>query len=52
MCHAWGRGEVFTEFWLEGPKVRDHWQDLSISGRITLSQTLGREGSMDSADPE
>jgi hypothetical protein len=23
-----------------GPKVRDHWEDLGIGGRITLSQTL------------
>jgi hypothetical protein len=22
MWHAWGRGEVFTGFWLGGPKVR------------------------------
>jgi hypothetical protein len=27
MWHAWGRGEVFTGFWLGGPKVRDHWED-------------------------
>jgi hypothetical protein len=24
MWHAWGRGEVFTGFWLGGPKARDH----------------------------
>jgi hypothetical protein len=30
-----GRGEVFARFWLEGPKVRDHWEDLGIGGRIT-----------------
>jgi hypothetical protein len=28
MWHAWGRGEVFTGFWLGGQKVRDHWEDL------------------------
>jgi hypothetical protein len=33
----WERGEVFTGFWLGGPKVRDHWKDLGIGGRITLS---------------
>jgi len=22
MWHAWGRGEMFTEFWLGGPKGR------------------------------
>jgi hypothetical protein len=37
MWHAWGRGEVFTGFWLGGPKARDHWEDLGIGGRITLS---------------
>jgi hypothetical protein len=30
-------GEVFTGFWLEGPKVRDHWEDLGVGGKITLS---------------
>jgi hypothetical protein len=28
MWHAWGRGEVFTGFWLGGPKIRDQWEDL------------------------
>jgi hypothetical protein len=36
MWHAWGRGEVFTSFWLGGLKGRDHWEDLGISGRIIL----------------
>jgi hypothetical protein len=26
---------VFTGFWLEGLKVRDHWEDLGVGGRIT-----------------
>jgi hypothetical protein len=30
MWHAWGRGEVFTGFWLGGPKGRDHWEDQRI----------------------
>jgi hypothetical protein len=42
MWHAWGRGEVFTGFWLGGLKARDHWEDLGIGGRITLKWTLGR----------
>jgi hypothetical protein len=25
--HVARMGEVSTEFWLEGPKVRDHWED-------------------------
>jgi hypothetical protein len=36
MWHAWGRGEVLTGFWLGDPKARDHWEDLGVSGRITL----------------
>jgi hypothetical protein len=32
-----GRGEVFTGFWLGGLKVRDHWEELGVGGRITLS---------------
>jgi hypothetical protein len=35
-----GRGEVFTGIWLGGPKVRDHWEDRGIGGRITLRWTL------------
>jgi hypothetical protein len=46
MWHAWGRGEVFTGFWLGGPKARDHWEDLGAVGRITLRWTLGRYGLM------
>jgi hypothetical protein len=41
-----GRGEVFTGFWLGGPNVRDHWQDLGVGGRMILSRTFGREKSM------
>jgi len=40
-----GRGEVFTGFWLGGPKGKDHWDDLGVGGRIT-KWTLGRQGSM------
>jgi hypothetical protein len=34
--------EVFTGFWLGGPKVRDNWKDLGVGGKITLRWTLGR----------
>jgi hypothetical protein len=27
---------------LQGSKVRDHWKDFGIGGRITLTWTLGR----------
>jgi hypothetical protein len=42
-----GRGEVFTGFWLKGLKVRDHWEDLGVGGKIILSWTSGRKGSME-----
>jgi hypothetical protein len=32
-----GDGKVFTEFWLGSPKVRSHWEDIGVGGRITLS---------------
>jgi hypothetical protein len=31
-----GTGEVFTGFSLGNPKVRDHWEDRGVGGRITL----------------
>jgi hypothetical protein len=31
-----GRGEVFTGFWLGGPKARDRWENLGVDGRIIL----------------
>jgi hypothetical protein len=37
-----GRGEVFKRFWLKGPKARDHWESLGVSGKITIKWTLGR----------
>jgi hypothetical protein len=37
-----GRGEVFTGFWLGGWKAGDHWGDLGVVWRITLTWTLGR----------
>jgi hypothetical protein len=40
------RIELFTKFWLGGPNVRDHWEDLGVGGRITLRWTSGGQGSM------
>jgi hypothetical protein len=45
MWNAWGRGEVFTGFWLGGPKGEDHCEDQGIGVRIILRWTLGRLGS-------
>jgi hypothetical protein len=50
--HVAHMGEVFTGFWLGGPKARDHWEDLGLGGRITLRRTLGtgdRWSELDSA---
>jgi hypothetical protein len=27
-----GRRDVFTGFWLGSPKLREHWEDLGVSG--------------------
>jgi hypothetical protein len=37
-----GEGRGVYRFWLGGPKVKDHLEDLGVGGRITLSWTLGR----------
>jgi len=37
MWHAWGRGKVFTRFRSGGQKVTDHWEDLGVGGRMTLT---------------
>jgi hypothetical protein len=38
-CGTHEGGEDFTGFWLEGQKVRDHWEDLGVDGKITLELT-------------
>jgi hypothetical protein len=37
-----GEGRGIYRVWFGGPKVRDHWEDLSVGGRITLRLTLGK----------
>jgi hypothetical protein len=32
---------------LGDPKTRDHWEDLGVDERLTLSWTLGREVGID-----
>jgi hypothetical protein len=34
MWHAGGRVEVFTGFWLGCPKVRDHWKEVGVGGKL------------------
>jgi hypothetical protein len=31
---VWGRGEVYTGFWLGVPRERDHLEDPGIDGRV------------------
>jgi hypothetical protein len=38
MWHAWGREGLFTGFWLGDPKVRYHWEDLGVGGRIIFCE--------------
>jgi hypothetical protein len=40
MWHAWGRVKVFTGFWLGGPKIRDHWEDLGRGGTNNIKLDL------------
>jgi hypothetical protein len=37
-----GEGRGVYRFWLGGLKVRDHWEDLGVGGKKTLSWNLGR----------
>jgi hypothetical protein len=37
-----GEGRGVYRVMVRKPKVRDHWEDLGVSGRITLIWTLGR----------
>jgi hypothetical protein len=41
-----GEGRVYKRFLFGGPKLRDHWEDLGIGGKITLSWTLWKYGSI------
>jgi hypothetical protein len=38
MWHSWGRGEVFTGFWLGGPNVRGHWWDPGVGYQLLLPE--------------
>jgi hypothetical protein len=42
--HVARMGEVFTGFWLGGPKGRDQGEDLDVGGRITDLREIGIDG--------
>jgi hypothetical protein len=46
MWQPWGKGEVFTGFWLGVPKGEDHWEDLGVGERLILRWTLERQEPM------
>jgi hypothetical protein len=31
-----GRGEIYTGFWWENLRKRDHWEEPGVDGRIIL----------------
>jgi hypothetical protein len=37
-----GEGRGVYRVLVGRPELRDHWEDLSVGGRITLRWTLGR----------
>jgi hypothetical protein len=40
MQHVWGRGEVHTGFSWKNVRIRDHWEDPGLDGRIILKWIL------------
>ena len=36
MLHIWGRDEVYTEFWWDNLRERDHFEDPGIDGSLIL----------------
>jgi hypothetical protein len=42
MWHACKRGEIYTGFWWESPKEKDHLKDQGLVGRMVSKWTLRR----------
>jgi hypothetical protein len=42
MWRVWWRGEVYTGFWWENLRERDHWGDPAEDGRIILMRIFRR----------
>jgi hypothetical protein len=40
MWRVWERGEACTGLWWGNLRVRDHWGDLGVGGRIILRRTF------------
>jgi hypothetical protein len=41
-CGTHEGGERYLQGFGEGPKARDHWEDLGVGGKIKLRWILGR----------
>jgi hypothetical protein len=37
MWFAWGKRKIFRKFWFGCPKIREHWDDLDVGGKMALS---------------
>jgi hypothetical protein len=44
MWHAWERGEMYTGFWWESPKEKDHLKDQGVDGRMRVKMDLREIG--------
>jgi hypothetical protein len=42
ICSMHGEGRGVYRVLVAGPKVRNHWEDLGIGGRLTSRWSLGR----------
>jgi hypothetical protein len=43
MQHAWANQEIYTKFWLENLRRRDHSKGLGIDKRIILKEFIGKQ---------
>jgi len=42
MLLIWGRGEIYTGFWLRNQRAVDHLEDPGVNGRIIILTLVPR----------